>query len=458
MKTSKSNLHRKFHSIPELKFEEQTLTSFSGLILFQRLFIRLNLKDRLRRCLQHLPKKQYGALVVFLMLMLHALLGYRQLRHQDYYRDDPIVKRILGVQRLPNVTTVSRTLSQFDETANDKLHELMRDMVLSQLRQLSLTRITLDFDGTVLGCGRKAEGSAVGFNRKKKGQRSYYPLFCTIPQLGQAFDVLFRPGKIHDSNGAKAFILECVEFAREALPKMTIELRMDSAFFSDDIISALDDIPNLEYSISVPFARFAQLKSKIETRQRWQTLDERFSFFERQWKPDSWDLTHRFIFLRQRVKQQTKEPLQLDLFEPMSYDHAYTVIVTNKMSSVEEVMAFHHGRGSQEGLFAELKSQNHLDYIPCNHWDANRAYLLAVVYAHNMNRELQMVDQAPTRNQNATRHALWTFEKIGTLRKKLIQRAGRLIRPQGHLTLSMAANDAVQNQFFDYMERLDSAA
>jgi len=55
--------------------------------------------------------------------------------------------------------------------------------------------------------GRKGgiEGTAVGFNRKKKGARSYYPLFCTIAQTGQVFDVYHRPGNVHDSHEARGF-------------------------------------------------------------------------------------------------------------------------------------------------------------------------------------------------------------------------------------------------------------
>ena len=42
--------------------------------------------------------------------------------------------------------------------------------------------VTLDFDGSVLSTGRHAEGTAVGFNKKKKGARSYYPLFAPSPR------------------------------------------------------------------------------------------------------------------------------------------------------------------------------------------------------------------------------------------------------------------------------------
>ena len=66
--------------------------------------------------------------------------------------------------------------------------------------------VTLDFDGSVLSTGRHAEGTAVGFNKKKKGARSYYPLFCTVAQTDQVLDVHHRPGNVHDSNGADTFI------------------------------------------------------------------------------------------------------------------------------------------------------------------------------------------------------------------------------------------------------------
>ena len=54
MKCSKASIHRKTHCIPEMRFEDQRLTSFAGLILFQSLFNRLRLKDQLTGCSRHL--------------------------------------------------------------------------------------------------------------------------------------------------------------------------------------------------------------------------------------------------------------------------------------------------------------------------------------------------------------------------------------------------------------------
>jgi hypothetical protein len=50
-----------------------------------------------------------------------------------------------------------------------RLRELNRNLVLQRLAQLAPARLTLDFDGSVLGTTRMAEGTAVGYNKKKKG-------------------------------------------------------------------------------------------------------------------------------------------------------------------------------------------------------------------------------------------------------------------------------------------------
>ena len=65
---------------------------------------------------------------------------------------------------------------------------------------------------------------------------------------------------------------------------MKIEVRMDSAFFSDAIVSVLDG-KDVEFTLSVPFERFGELKKQIQEQSRWRTLDATWSFFECIWKP-----------------------------------------------------------------------------------------------------------------------------------------------------------------------------
>ena len=85
MKPGRSAIHRQTYVLPILRFEDQQLTLFSGLVIFQRLF--------------------------------------------------------------------------------EHLQALLRTMVLDRVQALKLRRLTLDFDGSVIGTGRSAEGTALGFNK-----------------------------------------------------------------------------------------------------------------------------------------------------------------------------------------------------------------------------------------------------------------------------------------------------
>jgi len=127
----------------------------------------------------------------------------------DYYRDDPIVLRLMGLRKLPDVATICRALAQMDAEGVEQVRQLSRGLVLEGLQREELPRVTLDFDGSVQSTKGHAEGTAVGFNKNKKGARSYYPLFCTVAQTGQFFDLFHRPGNVHDSNGAAEFMLKC---------------------------------------------------------------------------------------------------------------------------------------------------------------------------------------------------------------------------------------------------------
>ena len=174
MKCSRAVIHRKTYRIPDIQFEDQRLTSFAGLVLYQPLFSGLGLKKRLSRCFRHLTVSPiYGHGVIVLLMIVHLLLGYRRLQDMRYYQDDPMVHRLLGLDRLPDVATVSRTLANLDIKSVDNLRQFNRQWVLERLRAVAPARITLDFDGSVISTARFAEGTAVGFNRKKKGQRSY---------------------------------------------------------------------------------------------------------------------------------------------------------------------------------------------------------------------------------------------------------------------------------------------
>ena len=69
-----------------------------------------------------------------------------------------------------------------------------------------------------------------------------------------------------------------------------------------------------------------------------------------------------------------------------------------------------------------------------------------------------IVSRPMGRGTTEKRATLWIFEQVGTLRRNLLQRAGRLTSPQRQLTLTLSANPAVRDQMLQYMRSLQEAA
>lgn len=109
------------------------------------------------------------------------------------------------------------------------------------------------------------------------------------------------------------------------------------------------------------------------------------------------------MFVSQEVDNQHKEPLQLDLFRPVGRGVDFKVILTNHRLGAGKVVSLHEGRGIQEKVFGELKSQVQLDYVPCRRLHANQTWLLGAIMAHNLQRE----QTPPPRALAVKRTARW---------------------------------------------------
>jgi hypothetical protein len=85
-----------------------------------------------------------------MLLVVHLIIGHWKLRDVDYYRDDEMVRRVLGPRRLPDASIIRRSLRCTDEISVEKVRGESKNLVLERLTADRLSRVTLDFDGSVL--------------------------------------------------------------------------------------------------------------------------------------------------------------------------------------------------------------------------------------------------------------------------------------------------------------------
>jgi len=94
---------------------------------------------------------------------------------------------------------------------------------------LQLPRLTIDVDGTVARTGATVAWAFRGFNPHHRKDPSYYPLLAHLAQTSHILRCKNRPGKVHDSKQAAAFLREVVEGLRGRFGRrVPLEFRMDA--------------------------------------------------------------------------------------------------------------------------------------------------------------------------------------------------------------------------------------
>src|SRR5512145_1635488 len=213
-----------------IAFVPQQLTSYGGLELLRRYIRRINLPRRLQTACAALGGDYGGARLALLLLAL-PYVGARRLEHLQYLVGDPLVRRFTGLGRVPTARTVGNWLRRFTQETLRPLIRLNQDLVLDTLIRLHVPRLTLDVDGTVVRTGATVAWAFRGFNPHHRKDRSYYPLLAHVAQTGHILRIKNRPGNVHDSKQATAFLRELIGAVRGRLGRrVPLEFRMDAAF------------------------------------------------------------------------------------------------------------------------------------------------------------------------------------------------------------------------------------
>lgn len=426
-----------------IEFVQQGLTSYGGLELVRRYLHRLDVMARLRRAVAAVPSDYGGARLALLVVALFYV-GARRLEHLRYLAGDPLIARFCGVARFPTAHTVSNWLKQFTQATLAPVIQLNHDLVVEAITKLKLPRLTIDVDGTVVSTGATVQWAFRGFNPHHRKHLSYYPLVAHLAQTGHILRLKNRPGNVHDSKQAVAFLRELIarlhtRFGR-AVP---LEFRMDAAFFQREILNLLAR-RRCAYAIKVGYWSWLPLKQLAAEARTWAPLAPGVTGFEHELAIPQWNLRLRVMIYRKHVRHQTAKNFQLDLFTPDDGHFEYSAVATNMTLGLPALFAFVCGRGAQEKTFAELKGEFALDVVPTNHYGANSAWQQLSVLAYNLARNFQLDTLAEPKRRSRKRTYAYLLRSMRTLRFLLIARAGRLTRIGGRHVLRLAQNPATE--------------
>lgn len=459
MRLSRADFQGSCKSFLKIEFASQDITAFGGLELLRRYLALIELGRRVRTVfLRNEVGGDYRAIDMILVIVVLILVGGRRLEHLNYICDDPLVKRFCGLLRLPRERSVSRWLKRFTHRSLMALVEINSQIVSEAIEKQSLARLTIDVDGSVITTGATVQWAYRGFNPHHRKDPSYYPVFAHLAQTGHILRVKNRPGNVHDSHGAVAFMRELIDDVRLRLGSaLPLEFRMDGAFFQREIIELLERRKS-RYAIKVPFVKWLGLVPMIRDRQRWHRLRDGMGYFEVSLHIAAWGKTLRVVVYRKPVHHQTKKNYQLDLFDPDNGYYEYSAVTTNLEIKAPALWDFMAGRGAQEKTFAELKGQWALDVVPTRHYSANSAWQQIAILGHNLLRNFQLQTVATKKQRSRKRTCAYLLHSLKTIRFKLIHQPARLVKPQGYSVLRFSVAPTAKKLIESIEEKLKAAA
>src|SRR5436190_6270251 len=124
----------------EFSFEADTLTHHGGLFLIQRFCNKLHLRRRLQRLVRAAPDwTEFDPADVILMILFLLIAGVQRINKYDKLQYDGFFLSLLGLETLPDETSVRRFLKRLSPAAVRQFVRL-EDQIRSELHGLPRSR------------------------------------------------------------------------------------------------------------------------------------------------------------------------------------------------------------------------------------------------------------------------------------------------------------------------------
>jgi hypothetical protein len=364
----------------DYSFEADSLTHYGGLFLIQRFCNKLDLRRRLQRILRAAPAwTDFDPVDLVLMILFLLIAGVQRFNKSDKLQYDGFFLSLLGLESLPDETSIRRFLKRLSPDAIRqivRLHDQLRRDLFARPR----SRSSLEFhlDSVVLTLYGKQQGARLGYNPKAKGRRSYHPILC-FENHGQEFwHGSLRPGDAGANTGARFFVQRILAKVPSQVARSRIRFLADAGFFSGKLVADLDQV-GCGYTI---VCRSYEAYHKMAEKAGFQDLKFGWGVAEFRHRPQKWQSEHRFVAVRRPLPVDPQEASQLTLFKDTQY--SYSVLVTNLTTRPWKVWTSYVDRSNIEKSIRELLNDLALSKVPTQTWTANVAFFQMLLFAYNI--------------------------------------------------------------------------
>ncbi len=295
----------------DIKFVNKEITPFGGLSLFLKMLEKCHFEEHLASCSlpQQGSNRGYKPIQLILGLFAGVWCGANCFGHLDVVRYDAALCKLLGWERGADHRAYQRYLNKFSQTINQRVFSELFGWFFSEL---IFDNYTLDFDSTVMVREGNQEGAAKGYNPKRPGRPSHHHLLAFISDVRMIANYWLRPGNTSASTNYISFLDDTLSRLQN---KKVGLIRMDSGFFSGNIMNYLED-NQLPYIIACRFNN--RIKYRLTHETAWVEVTDGLDISETTYKSYSWEKPRRIIMVMQEIQKRPmaagKQIKQLELF------------------------------------------------------------------------------------------------------------------------------------------------
>jgi Transposase DDE domain group 1 len=288
-------------------------------------------------------------------------------------------------------------------------------------------RLVIDVDSFVGEvCGRLKRGAAYGYTKLF----GYHPILATRADTREALHIRLRKGSAHTQKGMLRFCEELIARVERAGASGVKLLRADSGFWNTKVFALLERA-GWQYSIGVRMIKTVRAVVEAIDEHAWQRID-----YPDEGEAQIAETTYggrRLIVRRTRLVGP-----QAELWP----DWRHFCFLTNRGQDIVLVEAEHRDHAVVEQVISDLKDQA-LAHFPSGQFNANGAWTVLAVLAHNMLRWTQLLGLPGT-----------TVRAARTLRRRLLSIPGRLTRHARGWTLHLPARWPWHGDYISALARI----
>lgn len=402
-----------------LSFNHRGLSHFGGAYFFHEFVRVLHVRHFLAEQIRYSRRnRDYSVSQMLLALIYPILLGLDRIETASLLRSDRTFQYLTGLQSFPDPQTLRRFLLNAPADLRERLHRV-NDRLLQRFIHLPehRSRLTFDLDSTVVTSFGHQEGTAVGYNPRYRGKRSYDPLLCVEANSSFLWDVELRRGDAGTWAGSEELLADC--FLSSPSDIREFRVRADAGFGYGPVLDMLELRPTAQYAV---VARMVPSLKRELGGLRYERLNPSWEIAEFEHCPHGWPHARRCIVARKPMQESDPEPT---LFVMKQY--AYRAWHTNLPITPAGVWHFYDGRAGVERRIREIREDYALTKIPTRAFEANALYLEIVRLAYNL----------VTAFQRTCLPQAWQTLTLSKLRHRLFWLPGELTRPQNRPTLRL---------------------